>query len=89
MNAGPTAAASQALLAEASLRCGSARDAVKEVLDTIPVPRPGGVAGALLLRAAALLGDADAAAHLVSEATRLHAPGLLMGIPEVLQPAPV
>jgi hypothetical protein len=82
MNAGPSAAAAQALVAEAALRCGSSRAAVEELLDTIPVPRPGGVAGALLLRPAALLGDADAAARLIDEAARLRAPGLLVGIPE-------
>jgi class 3 adenylate cyclase/tetratricopeptide (TPR) repeat protein len=81
MNAGPSAAASQALVAEAALRCGSPRDAVEDLLESIPVPRPGGVAGALLLRPAALLGDADAAAELVAEATRLRAPGLLVGMP--------
>jgi hypothetical protein len=80
MNAGPSAAASQALVAEAALRCGSPRAAVEDVLDSIPVPRPGGVSGALLLRPAALLGDAEAAALLVAEATRLRAPGLLVGI---------
>jgi class 3 adenylate cyclase/tetratricopeptide (TPR) repeat protein len=88
MNAGPTAAASQALIAEAALRCGSSRDAVRHLLDTVPVPRPGGVAGALLLRPAALLGDAGAVERLVAQAARLRAPGLLKGIPEAAGQGP-
>jgi hypothetical protein len=77
--AGPSAAAARALLAEATVRGGDPEGA-RRLLAEVPEPLPGGIAGAILLRPAALLGDPGAHDRLAAEAARLRAPGLLLGV---------
>jgi class 3 adenylate cyclase/tetratricopeptide (TPR) repeat protein len=66
------------LLAETTLRTGGSRDEVLRWLDG--VDDPGGVAGAVLLRARAQLGEPGAAADLAAVAEQLRAPGLTVDL---------
>ena len=77
--AGPSAAAAAALLAETAARRGDAEGA-RAMLEGIPRPWPGGVAGLLMLRPAVALGDAESRRKLVEGAAALRAPGLLLGL---------
>jgi class 3 adenylate cyclase/tetratricopeptide (TPR) repeat protein len=67
------------LLAEITVRSGGSEDEARRWIDV--VEDPGGLAGAVLLRARAWLGDADAARALTAEAEHLRAPGLLTDLP--------
>jgi tetratricopeptide (TPR) repeat protein len=74
----PGAAAARALLAEAIVRNENDLDRAWEVLADAPRPTPGGVAGALVLRAHAVLGDDGARSELADTVLRLRTPGLAL-----------
>ena len=74
----PGEAAARALLAEVAARTGDG-DA-EALLDGVDELTTGGIAGALVLRARAVLGVPGAAAALRTAAADLHAPGLLVGL---------
>jgi class 3 adenylate cyclase/tetratricopeptide (TPR) repeat protein len=67
------------VLAEISLRTGGPPDEARRWLDG--AVDPGGVAGAVLLRARTRLGEPGAAAALATAAEQLRAPGLTAGLP--------
>ncbi|MHB8669696.1 MAG: adenylate/guanylate cyclase domain-containing protein [Acidimicrobiales bacterium] len=85
MDAPPAAAAARAVLAEVALRAGdpgAARRWLADLADPADPaapgrPVPGGVAGALVVRARALLGEEGAAEELAASAAALRMPGLL------------
>jgi hypothetical protein len=79
MGARPGRAIVHGLQAEIAVRTGGTEDEARRWLED--VPDPGGVAGAVLLRARAVLGEPGAAAELAAAAEALRAPGLLRGVP--------
>ena len=72
----PAAAAGRAMLAEVAAREGD-RARAAELMAGVPHPPPEGLAGVLVVRARAAMGDEAAAANLVDLAATLAAPGLL------------
>jgi hypothetical protein len=79
VRAGPASIGTRALLAEVAYRTGDRRRA-EDLLDEVGDDPPGGVAGALVSRARAVLGDEGALDALRVQATKLAAPALLQGI---------
>ena len=67
------------LLAELTLRTGGPAEEARRWVEG--VEDPGGVAGAILLRAKAHLGEPGAAGALAAAAEQLRAPGLTAGLP--------
>jgi len=67
------------LLAESTLATGGSIDEAAPWLEG--VEDPGGVAGAILLRARTRLGEPGAAAALATAVEQLRAPGLAIGLP--------
>ena len=79
MDARPALVAARALLAESLVR-PDRLDEARAVFDELAGSRVGGVAGALVLRARAVAGDAAALAALPDELARLAAPGLALAL---------
>jgi tetratricopeptide (TPR) repeat protein len=81
LEAGPALAVGLALLAEIEVRGGG--DGAADLLDQLPDPPPGGLAGALIVRTRSVMGEPGAAltdlTALTEAAVRLAAPGLLSG----------
>jgi hypothetical protein len=78
MGARPGLAIVHGLMAEITVRTGGSAEAAQRWIDE--VEDPGGLAGAVLLRARAVLGHPGAAAELAAAAEHLRAPGLLRGV---------
>jgi hypothetical protein len=79
MGARPGLAIVHGLQAEITVRTGGTEDEARRWLED--VEDPGGVAGAVLLRARAVLREPGAAAELAAVAESLRAPGLLRDVP--------
>jgi len=79
VKAWPSEVASRALLAEVAARAGD-REHAEELLARMEDRMPGGVAGALVHRAQAVLGVAGAIDELHADVDELCAPGLLFGV---------
>lgn len=79
VDAGPVGAAARALLAEVDVRTGGDPAQANADLDAIE-PVPGGIAGAMVLRARAVAGDAEAARRFAERVAALRAPGLARGM---------
>ncbi|HUF84023.1 MAG TPA: hypothetical protein VMQ81_05455, partial [Acidimicrobiia bacterium] len=80
IRAGPGGAAARALLAEVLVRTGGESGRAHELLDAARATGVGGVAGAIIMRAAVVLDESDARQSLPSAVGALHAPGLLLGL---------
>ena len=78
----PAWAAATALLAELAVRMDgeAGMPEAQRLLAELPQPSPGGVAGALILRARATMGEPGAAEALAAATRALHAAGLAAGI---------
>jgi hypothetical protein len=74
----PAAATARALLAEVIVRTHGDVDLARVLVDDAATLDAGGIAAALVMRAAALLGDDAAALSLDREVQRLRAPGLAL-----------
>ncbi|MGH9012891.1 MAG: adenylate/guanylate cyclase domain-containing protein [Acidimicrobiia bacterium] len=80
IHSAPGAASARALLAEAIVRHENDLDRARQLLADAPRPTPGGVAGALVLRARAVLGDDAARSELAAAVIRLQTPGLALDV---------
>jgi len=80
IRAAPAAAAARALMAEVLVRTGRESARARELLDAARAADAGGVAGAIVMRAAAVLDEPEARQNLRSVVAALHAPGLLLGL---------
>jgi hypothetical protein len=79
MGARPGLAIVHGLMVEIAVRTGGPEEEARRWLDG--VEDPGGVSGAVLLRARAFLREPGAAAELAAAAEALRAPGLLRDVP--------
>jgi hypothetical protein len=88
LQAPPALATGLAVLAEIAVRVDGDDGAASDLLDQLPDPPPGGLAGALILRTRSVMALPGAHSALAEAAARLAAPGILSGAGQAPQAPP-